>query len=100
MSWPSGAPCHPYTQLLLDSAPDPDRVTPLDGTRHGEPPSLMAPPSGCRFHPRCPVALPICSTQVPDRIELGDGRWAHCWQAEAAGLRHDRSASRLRSSGE
>ncbi|GAA3475251.1 ABC transporter ATP-binding protein [Nonomuraea roseola] len=80
---------HPYTQLLLDSAPDPDRVTPLDGTRHGEPPSLMAPPSGCRFHPRCPVALPICATRVPGRTELGDGRWTHCWHAEAAGLRHN-----------
>ncbi|MEU4697985.1 hypothetical protein [Nonomuraea dietziae] len=49
----------------------------------------MAPPSGCRFHPRCPVALPICSTRVPDRTELGDGRWTHCWHAEAAGLRHN-----------
>ncbi|GAA2381158.1 ABC transporter ATP-binding protein [Nonomuraea africana] len=75
---------HPYTQLLLDSAPDPDRVTPPDRTRHGEPPSLISPPSGCRFHPRCPVALPVCADEVPGRTELGAGRWTHCWHAEAA----------------
>ncbi|MFD1931004.1 MULTISPECIES: ABC transporter ATP-binding protein [Nonomuraea] len=75
---------HPYTQLLLDSAPDPDRVTPPEGTRHGEPPSLIAPPSGCRFHPRCPVALPICSSEVPGRTDFGNDRWTHCWHAEAA----------------
>ncbi|MFE3450399.1 ABC transporter ATP-binding protein [Nonomuraea sp. NPDC059194] len=72
---------HPYTRLLLDSAPDPDRVTPPDRTRHGEPPSLISPPSGCRFHPRCPVALPICAAEVPGRTDLGDGRWTHCWHA-------------------
>ncbi|MET8867936.1 ABC transporter ATP-binding protein [Nonomuraea sp. NPDC004580] len=74
---------HPYTQLLLESAPDPDRMAAPAGKRHGEPPSLIAPPSGCRFHPRCPVALPVCSTEVPGRTELGDGHWTHCWQAEA-----------------
>ncbi|MFI7641823.1 ABC transporter ATP-binding protein [Nonomuraea sp. NPDC049400] len=72
---------HPYTQLLLESAPDPDRVTPPEATRHGEPPSLIAPPGGCRFHPRCPVALPVCSEEAPGRTELGEGRWTHCWQA-------------------
>ncbi|MEU6719235.1 ABC transporter ATP-binding protein [Nonomuraea sp. NPDC046802] len=72
---------HPYTRLLLDSAPDPDRVTPPEATRHGEPPSLIDPPGGCRFHPRCPVALPVCSGEVPERTELGDGHWTHCWQA-------------------
>ncbi|MEU7895682.1 ABC transporter ATP-binding protein [Nonomuraea sp. NPDC049152] len=75
---------HPYTRLLLDSAPDPDRVTRPDRTRHGEPPSLVSPPSGCRFHPRCPVALPVCSSEVPGRTDLGDGRWTHCWQADGA----------------
>ncbi|MEQ4720107.1 ABC transporter ATP-binding protein [Nonomuraea sp. B19D2] len=74
---------HPYTQLLLESAPDPDRVTPPEATRHGEPPSLIAPPGGCRFHPRCPVALPVCSAEAPGRTELGEGRWTHCWQAHA-----------------
>ncbi len=78
------SPRHPYTQLLLESAPDPDRVAAPGGRRHGEPPSLIDPPGGCRFHPRCPVALPVCSTEVPGRTELGEGHWTHCWQAEAA----------------
>ncbi|TDB95672.1 ABC transporter ATP-binding protein [Nonomuraea longispora] len=80
------SPRHPYTRLLLESAPDPDRVTPRDTARHGEPPSLIDPPGGCRFHPRCPVALPVCSTEVPGRTELGEGRWTHCWQAETPEL--------------
>ena len=48
------APAHPYTQLLLSAAPDPDRAVPPALTARGAPPSLLAPPSGCRFHPRCP----------------------------------------------
>ena len=80
------SPAHPYTKLLLASAPDPGRVTPPETTRHGEPPSLIEPPSGCRFHPRCPVALPVCSERVPGRTELGEGRWTHCWQAEETAL--------------
>ena len=79
-------PAHPYTRLLIDSAPDPDRLTgdldPLDEDRgNGEPPSLIRPPSGCRFHPRCPAAMPRCSTDLPVRLEIGDrpGHWAACW---------------------
>jgi peptide/nickel transport system ATP-binding protein len=47
----------------------------------GEPPSLIAPPSGCRFHPRCPHAMPRCSTELPPRFDIGDtdGHWAACW---------------------
>ncbi|MFB8247273.1 ABC transporter ATP-binding protein [Streptomyces sp. NPDC055952] len=74
-------PAHPYTQLLIDSAPDPD--TPLDDnalpTDSGEPPSLISPPAGCRFHPRCPSAMERCRTQPPPRADLGDGHWAKCW---------------------
>ncbi|MFI6291688.1 ABC transporter ATP-binding protein [Nonomuraea sp. NPDC050790] len=77
------SPRHPYTQLLLDSAPDPTRQPNLGVTRRGEPPSLIAPPDGCRFHPRCPVALPVCANETPGRTVLGEGRWTHCWQAEA-----------------
>ncbi|MCG5218497.1 ABC transporter ATP-binding protein [Streptosporangium sp. KLBMP 9127] len=76
------SPKHPYTQLLLESAPDPDRVAPPGSTRRGEPPSLIDPPSGCRFHPRCPVAMPVCSEKTPPRTQLGDGRWTECWQYE------------------
>lgn len=88
-------PKHPYTQLLLSAAPDPDRfgsadqqgdgkgspwaqpIAAVDGS--GEPSSLINPPSGCRFHPRCPHAMPVCSQQFPPRTELGEGHWVHCF---------------------
>ncbi|HLV98216.1 MAG TPA: ABC transporter ATP-binding protein [Ktedonobacterales bacterium] len=77
-------PKHPYTQLLLSAAPDPDRVI-LEGQSlanmpaRGEIPSLVNPPSGCRFHPRCPHAMPICRQRFPERTELGGGHWTHCF---------------------
>ncbi|WP_430780025.1 ABC transporter ATP-binding protein [Actinoplanes sp. G11-F43] len=85
------SPAHPYTQLLIESAPDPDR---LDGAAdtadergNGEPPSLIHPPSGCRFHPRCPKAMARCSTDEPVRLEIGDvpGHWAACWLYDTSG---------------
>ncbi|TDW66716.1 ABC transporter ATP-binding protein [Kribbella pratensis] len=80
-------PAHPYTQLLIDSAPDPDRLgelsTPEDQAG-GEPPSLIAPPTGCRFHPRCVHAMAKCSTELPPRFDLPvPGHWAACWLYEA-----------------
>lgn len=80
-------PAHPYTQLLIESAPDPDRITgatagstPTD-RGGGEPPSLIEPPSGCRFHPRCPRVMPRCSREVPPRLPVAGpaGHWAACW---------------------
>lgn len=121
---------HPYTQLLLSAAPDPDRfgsnngqgntdtpfqingmdrqkqeetarqdrgvqwseqplpeaeanirahfnASPVGGS--GEPPSLISPPSGCRFHLRCPHAMPVCRQQFPPRTELGGRHWVHCF---------------------
>jgi peptide/nickel transport system ATP-binding protein len=84
-------PAHPYTQLLIDSAPDPDRLgqlgTPEDQAG-GEPPSLIAPPTGCRFHPRCVHAMPKCSTELPPRFELpAQGHWAACWLYEEGAAR-------------
>src|SRR5438477_46793 len=76
-------PKHPYTQLLISAAPDPDR--PVTGEQkknipaRGEIPSLINPPSGCRFHPRCPHAMPVCSERFPGRTELGGGRWTNCF---------------------
>jgi peptide/nickel transport system ATP-binding protein len=72
-------PAHPYTRLLRDAAPDPDR--PLDdaaGTA-GEPPSLISPPPGCRFHPRCPHAMPECSRDLPDPTTLAADHTTRCW---------------------
>jgi peptide/nickel transport system ATP-binding protein len=72
-------PKHPYTQLLIAAAPDPERAaarSPLPA--RGEIPSLITPPTGCRFHPRCPHAMPVCSERFPARTDLGGGRWARC----------------------
>jgi peptide/nickel transport system ATP-binding protein len=78
-------PAHPYTRLLVESAPDPDRIAGLavapEDSAGGEPPSLITPPSGCRFHPRCPFAMDRCSVVSPPRLDVGDrpGHWAACW---------------------
>jgi peptide/nickel transport system ATP-binding protein len=79
------APKHPYTQLLLSAAPDPARMF-AEGRRgivdlpaRGEPPSLIDPPTGCRFHPRCPHAMPICREKFPTRTELGGAHFTHCF---------------------
>jgi peptide/nickel transport system ATP-binding protein len=72
-------PAHPYTQLLLSAAPDPDRTEPPSLAGSGAPPSLIAPPSGCRFHPRCPHAMAICSTTAPPSVTVDSGHAANCW---------------------
>jgi peptide/nickel transport system ATP-binding protein len=76
-------PQHPYTRLLLDAAPDPEREAPQEIKARGSAPSLINPPSGCRFHPRCPLAMPVCAEQLPPDIAVGEGHVAACW------LRHD-----------
>lgn len=73
-------PKHPYTQLLIAAAPDPDRpssANPLPA--RGEIPSLITPPTGCRFHPRCPHAMPVCRERFPGRTDLGGGHWTNCF---------------------
>lgn len=76
-------PQHPYTQLLIAAAPDPDRVESMEkGTAvsaRGEIPSLIDPPTGCRFHLRCPSAMPVCKERFPRRTQLGGGHWTHCF---------------------
>jgi len=74
-------PAHPYTRLLISSAPDPDELSHASVVEsgNGEPPSLVDPPSGCRFHPRCEFAAELCSRRTPPLIELEDGRRAACW---------------------
>jgi peptide/nickel transport system ATP-binding protein len=78
-------PAHPYTQLLIDSAPDPDQIAGYKADEKdrgsGEPPSLINPPSGCRFHPRCPHVMERCKTDLPPRFDIGDGdgHFAACW---------------------
>ena len=72
-------PAHPYTQLLLSAAPDPDRAEPPHLEGRGAPPSLSAPPSGCRFHPRCPFAMEVCKRQAPPSITVSANHTAACW---------------------
>ncbi len=68
-------PRHPYTASLLSAVPVPDPHTGRERILlPGEPPSPLAPPPGCRFHPRCPIARPRCSTEVP-ALEAGGGEW-------------------------
>ncbi|AGZ44648.1 ABC transporter ATP-binding protein [Actinoplanes friuliensis] len=92
-------PAHPYTRLLIDSAPDPDRIANMLGDHadrgNGEPPSLIKPPSGCRFHPRCPMAMPRCTTDLPVRLEIGDkpGHWAACWLYDEATVAAEKPGS-------
>lgn len=73
------APAHPYTQLLLAAAPDPERSEPAELQARGAPPSLVAPPSGCRFHPRCRYAMPVCAQQAPPAFPVGSGHQSACW---------------------
>jgi len=74
-------PLHPYTRLLISSAPDPDRRN--EGRRSPERSkeiaSLITPPSGCRFHPRCPHAMDVCSRQAPSDSDPRPHRKVACW---------------------
>jgi peptide/nickel transport system ATP-binding protein len=79
------APAHPYTQLLLSAAPDPDRAQPPSLRGRGAPPNLIRPPSGCRFHPRCPFAMTVCAQERPTAIEIAPGHSSACW-LHATGL--------------
>jgi oligopeptide/dipeptide ABC transporter ATP-binding protein len=74
-------PLHPYTRALLDAVPVPDPT--VEAARSfrpvkGEVPSPMNPPSGCVFHPRCPIAVETCSRVRPELRELRPGHWVAC----------------------
>lgn len=73
------AAAHPYTQLLIASAPDPSRADHQRVSDSGQPPSLITPPSGCRFHPRCPFAMERCTTDAPPRFDLSENHSTRCW---------------------
>ncbi len=76
-------PSHPYTRALLSAVPWPDPRRPVHGVAlHGDVPSALHPPSGCRFHTRCPARLERCTTEEPPTFELEPGHQTHCWHAE------------------
>ena len=74
-------PQHPYTKALLSAVPIPDPAVEA-GREHvvlgGEVPSPLNPPSGCVFHPRCPIAVAECRTIVPELREIKPGHQAAC----------------------
>lgn len=72
---------HPYTIALLSAVPIPDPV--VESTREriilkGEPPSPIALPPGCNFHPRCPIGIEICQRDVPEFREIENNHWVSC----------------------
>ena len=76
---------HPYTAALVSVSPTPDPPT-GDGPQRtilvGETPDAARIPSGCRFHPRCPLAFDRCRTEEPPLLDVGGGQSAACWLAE------------------
>jgi peptide/nickel transport system ATP-binding protein len=74
-------PRHPYFGALLNSLPRfetrKDKLAEIGGTV----PSLIEPPPGCRFHPRCPFVVDRCRIETPVLIEVGEGHWASCFRA-------------------
>jgi len=81
------SPAHPYTRALLSAVPEPDPMIPLKPQAlPGEVPSAANPPSGCRFHPRCPVAIPLCSEQHPEWREIEPDHWVACHVAGTTGV--------------
>jgi len=71
-------PSHPYTRALISAIPHADGTSFMPKDLPGDVPNPMSPPSGCRFHPRCPLAKPECSSNDPELRRLADGRDVSC----------------------
>jgi peptide/nickel transport system ATP-binding protein len=72
-------PLHPYTEALIGAVPHADGAGFLPEALPGEVPDPARPPSGCRFHPRCPYAFEPCPTQDPALLAMPGGRAVACW---------------------
>ena len=75
------SPIHPYTRALMSAFPSVTGEKRELAGLSGELPDLLNPPSGCRFHPRCPYATQECVTQEPPIVRVGE-RWAACWNPQ------------------
>ncbi len=83
-------PAHPYSRVLIDAIPVVSAERRMPTTLAGEVPNPAAPPSGCRFHPRCPRAFERCAHEEPVTLVTGDDRTVACWlHAEPEALRLD-----------
>lgn len=72
-------PMHPYTQALLSAVPVPDPTAKRERSLlEGSIPSAHKPPTGCKFHTRCPKCMECCKTQAPERYEVDDGHYVYC----------------------
>ena len=75
-------PLHPYTQALMSAIPGPNPYVKSGRILlTGDVPSPLNPPAGCRFHPRCPLAIDQCGHEEPPLNEIKPGHWAACWLA-------------------
>ena len=74
-------PRHPYTRALLSSVPSLDVTVERLGVIPGEVPSLIKPPTGCRFHPRCKYSTELCSKEEPTMTEIEGGHLVSCLRA-------------------
>ena len=73
-------PLHPYTQALMSAIPVPNpRLKRQRVILKGDVPSPLNPPQGCRFHPRCPIAIEQCSQEEPQFRAVNSNHWVACW---------------------
>ena len=75
-------PQHPYTRALLRSTLSPDKPVQKFAPIDGQPPNLIVPPDGCRFHPRCTERLPKCAVEPPPDFPIEKNKMARCWLYE------------------
>src|SRR5262249_44864480 len=85
-------PLHPYTRALISAVPSLERRGGRRIRLQGEPPNPTHPPTGCKFHPRCPLATERCGRERPALREIEPGRWSACHYAEEVPARMGEAA--------